>query len=213
MSSTSVAALERPQFVSFREAFGYWPKLGFISFGGPAGQISMMHQELVEKRLKVSDLPDAWNGRLEEYLGLTPPNDALGVLQDIPWSGGGIGYFPTYTLGNVLSLQFYRQTLQDVPDLPEQFARGEFGALLGWCSRVGLLAMSGGDESCGACRHCARICRMGAIDEQRKIDAETCILCLDCFEQCPRQIISFSGVLPISRGTGRALCSCPDRRR
>jgi carboxypeptidase Taq len=91
-----------------------------------------LEQELVEKRLKVSDLPDAWNARLEEYLGLTPPDDALGVLQDIHWSGGGIGYFPTYTLGNVLSLQFYRQTLQDIPDLPEQFARGEFGALLGW---------------------------------------------------------------------------------
>ena len=91
-----------------------------------------LEQELVEKRLKVSDLPDAWNARLEEYLGLTPPDDALGVLQDIHWSGGGIGYFPTYTLGNVLSLQFYRQTLQDIPDLPEQFARGEFGTLLDW---------------------------------------------------------------------------------
>jgi len=91
-----------------------------------------LEQELVEKRLKVSDLPEAWNARMEEYLGLTPPDDALGVLQDIHWSGGSIGYFPTYTLGNVLSLQFYRQTLQDIPDLPEQFARGEFGTLLGW---------------------------------------------------------------------------------
>ncbi len=69
---------------------------------------------------------------MEEYLGLTPPDDALGVLQDIHWSAGMIGYFPTYTLGNVLSLQFYRQTLRDIPDLPEQFARGEFGALLDW---------------------------------------------------------------------------------
>jgi carboxypeptidase Taq len=91
-----------------------------------------LEQELVEQRLKIADLPDAWNAKMEEYLGLTPPNDALGVLQDIHWSGGSIGYFPTYTLGNVLSMQFYRQTLRDIPDLPEQFARGEFGALLAW---------------------------------------------------------------------------------
>lgn len=91
-----------------------------------------LEQELVEQRLKVTDLPGAWNAKMEEYLGLTPPNNALGVLQDIHWSGGSIGYFPTYTLGNVLSLQFYRQTLEDIPDLPRQFGRGEFGALLDW---------------------------------------------------------------------------------
>ena len=76
------------------------------------------------------------------------------------------------------------------------------GALLGWFSRVGLLDMCGGDEACGACRHCARICRMGAIDEQRNIDVETCVLCFDCFEQCPRQIIDFGGRRPLSRGIG-----------
>ncbi len=91
-----------------------------------------LEQELVEKRLKIVDLPDAWNAKMEEYLGLTPPDDALGVLQDIHWSGGSIGYFPTYALGNVLSLQFYHQTLQDRPDLPEQFSRGEFKPLLNW---------------------------------------------------------------------------------
>lgn len=91
-----------------------------------------LEQELLTKRLKVADLPDAWNAKMEEYLGLTPPDDAMGVLQDIHWSGGSIGYFPTYTLGNILSLQFYNQILQDIPDLPEQFARGEFEALLDW---------------------------------------------------------------------------------
>ncbi len=91
-----------------------------------------LEQALLEQRLKVADLPEAWNAKMKEYLGLTPPHDALGVLQDIHWSGGSIGYFPTYTLGNVLSLQFYERTLQDIPDLPEQFARGEFGALLAW---------------------------------------------------------------------------------
>lgn len=91
-----------------------------------------LEQDLLTRRLDVADLPDAWNAKMEEYLGLVPPDDALGVLQDIHWSGGSMGYFPTYTLGNVLSLQFYSQTLKDLPNLPEQFARGEFGAVLDW---------------------------------------------------------------------------------
>lgn len=91
-----------------------------------------LEQELLTQGLRVADLPEAWNAKMAAYLGLTPPNDAVGVLQDIHWSGGMMGYFPTYTLGNILSLQFYSQTLQDIPDLPEQFARGEFGAFLNW---------------------------------------------------------------------------------
>ena len=79
------------------------------------------------------------------------------------------------------------------------------GALLGWFSRVGVLAPAGGDEDCRACRRCAQICRMGAIDEQRKIDEAACVLCLDCFEQCPRLIISFQAKVPLSRGAGISL--------
>jgi carboxypeptidase Taq len=91
-----------------------------------------LEQALMKQEIKIADLPEAWNAKVKEYLGLTPPNDALGVLQDVHWSAGLFGYFPTYALGNVLSLQFYEQTLRDLPDLPEQFSRGEFGALLAW---------------------------------------------------------------------------------
>ncbi|GAB4448137.1 MAG: carboxypeptidase M32 [Anaerolineae bacterium] len=91
-----------------------------------------LEQDLLTGRLAVADLPAAWNAKMEAYLGLTPPDDGVGVLQDVHWSGGSMGYFPTYTLGNVLSLQFYSQTLADIPDLPEQYARGEFGALHAW---------------------------------------------------------------------------------
>jgi carboxypeptidase Taq len=87
---------------------------------------------LMEGSLAVKDLPVAWNQRMQEYLGLTPPNDALGVLQDIHWSSGLIGYFPTYALGNLISAQLWEAIQRDLPDLDAQIERGNFAALLGW---------------------------------------------------------------------------------
>lgn len=87
---------------------------------------------LMEGSLAVKDLPEAWNSRMQEYLGLTPPNDAQGVLQDIHWSSGMIGYFATYALGNLVSAQLWERISRDIPDLPEQIRQGKFDALLGW---------------------------------------------------------------------------------
>jgi carboxypeptidase Taq len=87
---------------------------------------------LMEGSLAVQDLPEAWNARMQEYLGLTPPNDARGVLQDIHWSSGLIGYFPTYALGNLISVQLWESIQADIPDLDEQIEHGDFSALLGW---------------------------------------------------------------------------------
>ena len=69
---------------------------------------------------------------MDEYLGITPPNDALGVLQDMHWAGGSMGYFPTYSLGNVYSVQIFERVRADLPELDEQFARGEFTPLREW---------------------------------------------------------------------------------
>ncbi len=91
-----------------------------------------LEQELLEGQLTVAQLPQAWNAKMEEYLGVTPPNDALGVLQDVHWSEGYFGYFPTYALGNLLSVQFYTRMLQDVPDLPEQIAQGKLSTVRDW---------------------------------------------------------------------------------
>lgn len=91
-----------------------------------------LERELIAERLKVLELPEAWNEKMKAYLGVVPATDAQGVLQDIHWSGGSFGYFPTYTLGNVLSVQFYEQALQDVPDIPEQIRAGRFDALRTW---------------------------------------------------------------------------------
>jgi carboxypeptidase Taq len=87
---------------------------------------------LMEGSLLVKDLPQAWNARMQEYLGVTPSNDREGVLQDIHWSGGMVGYFSTYALGNLISAQLWECINQDIPNLEEQIRGGEFSSLLGW---------------------------------------------------------------------------------
>ncbi|QOV89598.1 carboxypeptidase M32 [Humisphaera borealis] len=91
-----------------------------------------LERALLRNDLSTNDLPGAWNERMEKYLGIEPPDDARGCLQDIHWSGGAIGYFPTYTLGNLYAAQFFEQARKDVGDLEGQFARGDFAPLLGW---------------------------------------------------------------------------------
>lgn len=87
---------------------------------------------LIEKTLQVKDLPEAWNTRMKEYLGVVTESDSKGVLQDVHWSGGMIGYFSTYALGNLVSAQLWERINMDLPDLTEQIRKGEFSALLGW---------------------------------------------------------------------------------
>jgi len=78
------------------------------------------------------DLPESWNEKMKMYLGLIPPNNTMGILQDLHWAKGLFGYFPTHVLGNLLAVQFYDCLLQDMPDLPEQISYGEFTLLLRW---------------------------------------------------------------------------------
>jgi carboxypeptidase Taq len=91
-----------------------------------------LEQALVTNDVNVADLPDVWNERMKKYLGITPFDDARGCLQDIHWSLGSIGYFATYTLGNLYAAQFYEQAQKDLGDLDAMFERGEFKPLLGW---------------------------------------------------------------------------------
>ena len=87
---------------------------------------------LMEGSLQVKDLPDAWNTHMQEYLGLTPKDDSNGVLQDVHWSGGSIGYFTTYALGNLISVQFWECIQKEIPDITQQIEQGDFTKLLGW---------------------------------------------------------------------------------
>ena len=91
-----------------------------------------LERQLLAGTIAVRDLPEAWNAAMKEYLGVDVPDDAHGVLQDMHWSIGLIGYFPTYQLGNVISVQIWERANADLGDVEEQFARGEFAPLREW---------------------------------------------------------------------------------
>lgn len=91
-----------------------------------------LEQPLISGDLKPADVPAAWNEKFSRFFGLTPSDDACGCLQDIHWSAGLIGYFPTYALGNMYAAQFYDAAERDLGNLSEMFARGEFHPLLDW---------------------------------------------------------------------------------
>ena len=91
-----------------------------------------LEQALLEGRLSVADLPLAWREKYHAYLGIVPPSDADGVLQDIHWSAALFGYFPTYSLGNLYAAQLYEQADRDLGGIADQIARGQFEPLLSW---------------------------------------------------------------------------------
>ncbi|MBL7989287.1 MAG: carboxypeptidase M32 [Chlorobi bacterium] len=91
-----------------------------------------IEDDLINGRMSVADIPAVWNQKSQEYLGIVPPNDSLGCLQDIHWSFGGFGYFASYTLGKLYAAMFFNRAAEQMPELRQQIARGEFGNLLGW---------------------------------------------------------------------------------
>ena len=91
-----------------------------------------LEQELIAGRLAIADLPEAWNARFKEYLGIDVPDDALGVLQDVHWSAGLIGYFPTYALGNLIAGQLWERVHLDVPGVDDSIRAGELQPLREW---------------------------------------------------------------------------------
>ncbi len=91
-----------------------------------------IERDLFSGKIEVADLPEVWNANVKKYLGLDVPNDAEGVLQDVHWGLGMFGYFSTYALGNVVSLQLWDRIRRDLPSLDEQTASGEFAELRSW---------------------------------------------------------------------------------
>jgi carboxypeptidase Taq len=91
-----------------------------------------LEQDIVEGRVELGDLPQRWNEKMWEYLGVEVPDDGHGVLQDVHWSSGSIGYFSTYLIGTVASVQIWGAASRDLPELEEQVGRGEFAPLRDW---------------------------------------------------------------------------------
>lgn len=91
-----------------------------------------IEQDLIEGRTRPEDLPGIWTQKMEEYLGIVPSHDAEGVLQDVHWSFGAFGYFPTYTLGNLYAVQFYEQAKLEIPHLEDEIAAGQLMVLKRW---------------------------------------------------------------------------------
>jgi len=91
-----------------------------------------IEKNLIEGKIQVDELPEIWNTKFEELLGIIPPNDALGVLQDVHFSGGLFGYFPTYFLGNLYGAQIYTKALEKMPNLPNNYKEGNFSNLLNY---------------------------------------------------------------------------------
>lgn len=91
-----------------------------------------IERDIFERRLRASDLPEVWNAKMKEYLGVDVPSDALGVLQDVHWSEGMFGYFPDYLLGSVLAVQIWETMTADLPDLDASIEAGDFDPLRTW---------------------------------------------------------------------------------
>lgn len=91
-----------------------------------------IERDLIEGKLQVADLPEAWNHRFHQMFGITPPSNTLGCLQDIHWSLGDFGYFPTYALGNLLAAQLFGQFVKDHPDWKTAVSQGKFKFIRDW---------------------------------------------------------------------------------
>ena len=95
-----------------------------------------LEQQVLNGEIEIDDLPSAWNEKYQNYLGIQPASDANGVLQDVHWSAGLVGYFPTYSLGNIYASQFFNAATDELGDLRPMFAKGEFLPLKEWLNKT-----------------------------------------------------------------------------
>jgi len=91
-----------------------------------------LETEMLEDRVDISKMDQIWHERMERYLGVVPEDDSVGVLQDIHWSGAGFYHFPSYTLGNIIGTQLFKQAHINMPNLNDQISKGEFADLFNW---------------------------------------------------------------------------------
>ena len=87
---------------------------------------------LINKMIKPYEIPDYWRNKYREYLGIIPPNDSVGCLQDIHWSHGSVGYFPSYTLGKLYAAMIWDKIKVEIPNVAEQISLGNLGVIRNW---------------------------------------------------------------------------------
>lgn len=117
----------RPTFIRVEADEGTYNLHVMLRFG--------IERAMLSGDLSVADLPGAWNARFKELLGLDVPDDTNGCLQDVHWSFGLFGYFPTYTLGNLYAAQLWQTINKELPGLEDEFAKGDFGRLKQWLNK------------------------------------------------------------------------------
>jgi carboxypeptidase Taq len=135
---TAFSCLQNVSLDEFYRAFNV-VKPGFIRINADEATYNMhimlrfeLEVAMLEGSLDVADLPEAWNSKMKDYLGIVPPDDALGCLQDVHWAAGLVGYFPTYALGNLISAQLWEACRKDFSSLDKAIACGRFDELRSW---------------------------------------------------------------------------------
>ncbi len=111
-----------------------------------------LERSMMSGDLSVADLPGAWNEKYRDYLGVEVPDHRRGCMQDIHWSLGAMGYFPTYTMGNLYAAQFFEKASSDIAGLQERFAHGDFAPLIDWLA-LHIHSQGMRYHSAGLCRH------------------------------------------------------------
>lgn len=91
-----------------------------------------IESDIISNRLEIKDIPEAWNAKYSEYFGITPSNDTEGCLQDVHWSRGSVGYFPTYSYGNLIGVQIWNKLVEEIDDVDELMATGNYRPILDW---------------------------------------------------------------------------------
>ena len=91
-----------------------------------------IESDIISNRLEIKDIPEAWNAKYSEYFGIAPSNDTEGCLQDVHWSRGSVGYFPTYSYGNLIGVQIWNKLVEEIDDVDELMATGNYRPILDW---------------------------------------------------------------------------------
>ena len=94
-----------------------------------------LEKDLINNRIKINEIPKIWNAKMKKYLGIVPKSDSVGCLQDVHWAMGGLGYFPTYTLGSMIAAQLNYKMKSEIPNYNKKIEKGDFKEINLWLNK------------------------------------------------------------------------------